>query len=87
MLLVHGGAWDIPDSVLADHRDGLRKAVARGRECLLDGKAALDTVTAVVATLEGHGAFDAGFGAMLNQDGGPSSTPVLWMGRRWRTAP
>ena len=69
MLLVHGGAWDIPDSVLADHRDGLRKAVARGRECLLDGKAALDTVTAVVATLEGHGAFDAGCGAMLNQDG------------------
>jgi beta-aspartyl-peptidase (threonine type) len=43
--------------------------VERGREGLLDGAAALDVVTAVVATLEGHGAFDAGRGAMLNQDG------------------
>lgn len=68
-LLVHGGAWDIPDAVLADHRDGLRRALDRGRERLLDGVAALDVVTAVVATLEGHGAFDAGGGAMLNQDG------------------
>ena len=69
MLLVHGGAWDIPDSALSDHRDGLREAVEGGRERLLDGAAALDVVTAVVATMEGHGAFDAGRGAMLNQDG------------------
>jgi beta-aspartyl-peptidase (threonine type) len=69
MLLVHGGAWDIPDAVLDDHRDGLRTAVDRGRELLVDGAPALDVVTAVVATLEGHGAFDAGRGAMLNQDG------------------
>jgi beta-aspartyl-peptidase (threonine type) len=69
-LLVHGGAWDIPDSALADHRDGLREAVERGRERLLDGTAALDVVTAVVVTLEEHGAFDAGRGAMLNQDAG-----------------
>jgi beta-aspartyl-peptidase (threonine type) len=69
LLLVHGGAWDIPDAARSDHRDGLWTALERGRELLGGGTAALDVVTAVVATLEGHGAFDAGRGAMLNQDG------------------
>jgi beta-aspartyl-peptidase (threonine type) len=69
MLLAHGGAWDIPDAALDAHRDGLRTAIDRGRTRLLDGAAALDVATAVVATLEADGAFDAGCGAMLNQDG------------------
>jgi beta-aspartyl-peptidase (threonine type) len=68
-LLVHGGAWDIPASALDAHRDGLRAAVRKGRDVLLDGSPALDVATTVVATMETHGAFDAGRGAMLNQDG------------------
>jgi beta-aspartyl-peptidase (threonine type) len=68
-LLVHGGAWDIPNDVLDAHRDGLRAAVRRGREQLRRGAAAVDVVTSVVAVLEAHGAFDAGRGAMLNQKG------------------
>ncbi len=68
-LLVHGGAWAIPDDVLDDHRAGLRDAVATGRDQLRAGAAALDVVTTVVATMEADGAFDAGTGAMLNQDG------------------
>jgi len=27
LLVVHGGAWDIPDSVLEEHRAGLRSVV------------------------------------------------------------
>ena len=68
-LLVHGGAWAIPDEVLADHRRGLREAVTVGRDRLQDGATALDVVTDVVATMEARGTFDAGTGAMLNQDG------------------
>ena len=68
-LLVHGGAWDIPDGALDAHRDGLRAAVRRGRDQLREGKAAVDVVAEVVAGMEAHGAFDAGRGAMLNQDG------------------
>jgi len=68
-LLIHGGAWDIPDDVLGAHRDGLRNALETGRKRLLDGASALDVVTETVAVLEAHGAFDAGRGAMLNQDG------------------
>jgi len=68
-LLVHGGAWDIPDDVLDDHRDGLVQAWDTGQAALETGDPALDVVTEVVAVLEGHGAFDAGCGSMLNQDG------------------
>lgn len=68
-LLVHGGAWDIPDDALDDHREGVETAVEVGREVLTEGGTALDVVTETVAALEAHGAFDAGCGAMLNQDG------------------
>lgn len=68
-IVVHGGAWDIPDDVLVDHRKGLREAIAAGRDAMASGSTALDIATCVVATLEANGAFDAGCGAMLNQDG------------------
>jgi beta-aspartyl-peptidase (threonine type) len=68
-LLVHGGAWDIPDDACAAHREGLQQAVARGRTLLEEGASAVKVVAQTVAVLEAHGAFDAGRGAMLNRDG------------------
>ncbi len=68
-LLVHGGAWTIPDDALEDHRDGLQQALARGRALLEAGAAALDAAVETVAVMEAHGAFDAGRGAVLNRDG------------------
>jgi beta-aspartyl-peptidase (threonine type) len=68
-LLVHGGAWNIPDACCEEHLDGLRKAVARGRAMLSESAAAIDVVAAVVAEMEAHGAFDAGRGAVLNRAG------------------
>jgi beta-aspartyl-peptidase (threonine type) len=68
-VVVHGGAWDIPDEALQAHREGLRRAVGVGRRLVERGTRALDVATEAVAVLEGHGAFDAGCGAMLNQDG------------------
>ncbi|MCH8962865.1 MAG: isoaspartyl peptidase/L-asparaginase, partial [Bacteroidetes bacterium] len=52
-LLVHGGAWDIPQDESEAHRDGLRQALARGRALLLEGASALDVVAETVAVLEG----------------------------------
>jgi beta-aspartyl-peptidase (threonine type) len=69
LLLVHGGAWDIPDSVLDDHRSGLQKVLLAGRGAFKDGTAALDVVTTAVAALEENEVFNAGRGAMLNQEG------------------
>ena len=68
-VLVHGGAWAIPDDALDDHRDGLRASLFLGRRMIQSGAPAVEVVTATVAALESHGAFDAGRGAMLNQDG------------------
>lgn len=68
-LLVHGGAWDIPDEVCPAHRRGLRAAIEQGRALLEAGVSALEVVTETVAALEADGTFDAGCGAMLNQDG------------------
>ena len=47
----------------------MRAAMHTGIGALQAGQSALNVATAVVASLESHGAFDAGRGAMLNQDG------------------
>lgn len=69
MILVHGGAWNIPDEECEDHHAGLVKVLQIGKKSLLDGKNALDVVAEVVAAMESDGAFDAGLGAVLTQDG------------------
>jgi len=68
-LLVHGGAWDIPDVVLEAHREGLREALACGQRLIEVGRPAVDVAVETVACLEAHAAFNAGHGAMLNRDG------------------
>jgi beta-aspartyl-peptidase (threonine type) len=68
-LLVHGGAWAIPDEALPAHRAGLHEAVAVGAKLLRSGAPALEAATETVAAMEASGAFDAGAGAMLNQQG------------------
>ncbi len=69
LALLHGGAWAIPDTALADHQEGLAEALAAAQFALSDARPAIDAVTRIVAALEGHGAFDAGCGAMLNRAG------------------
>ncbi|QXD15891.1 isoaspartyl peptidase/L-asparaginase [Rhodocaloribacter litoris] len=68
-LMVHGGAWDIPGDVHADHLDGMRQALRLGRRLLREGAPARRVVAEVVAVMESHGAFDAGRGAVLTLEG------------------
>ncbi len=68
-LIVHGGAWDIPDAAVPDCRSGIRRALEAGREVLAKGGAALNAVEAAVIVLEDDITFDAGIGAHLNRDG------------------
>lgn len=70
-MLIHGGAWAIPDEEVADHLDGLRGALVRGHRALERGASALDTVEEAVHALERHPAFDAGRGSVLDADGLP----------------
>ncbi|MBM3286882.1 MAG: peptidase T [Candidatus Eisenbacteria bacterium] len=68
-LIVHGGAWQIPDAEIADHRAGLLAALTRGTALLLEGRPAIDIVVETVALLEEDLTFDAGRGSVLNLDG------------------
>ena len=68
-LIVHGGAWDIPDHEVAEHQQGCRQALAAGWRVLEAGGSALEAVEAAVRVLEDTPIFDAGVGSVLNRDG------------------
>jgi len=68
-LLVHGGAWNIPDDLVEPSLSGLRCALEAGRSLLDDGAHALDVVEAAVRVLEDDPHFDAGRGSRLNRAG------------------
>lgn len=71
LVLLHGGAWDIPTDELDAHLDGMGRALRVGRRALDRGRTALDVVVEVVVALEDHPAFDAGRGSVLDRDGQP----------------
>lgn len=69
MLLVHGGAWAIPDNEVEAHQRGVRNAVTVGWRVLEQGGTALDAVEAAIVAMEDDDTFDAGRGSFLNEDG------------------
>ncbi|MBN2366984.1 MAG: isoaspartyl peptidase/L-asparaginase [Calditrichaeota bacterium] len=68
-LIVHGGAWNIPEKHQQDHIDGCRKAAELIYPELNKGMNAVDAVEAAVRLLEEDATFDAGRGAFLNAAG------------------
>lgn len=65
-LIVHGGAWDIPDEMLEAHRNGVKKALEVGWEILSNGGKADDAVEQTIRFLEDDPTFDAGRGSFVN---------------------
>jgi L-asparaginase / beta-aspartyl-peptidase len=68
-LIVHGGAWDIPDSAVPACKSGCERALTAGWGILQAGGSALDAIEAAVVILEDDPVFDAGYGSHLNLDG------------------
>jgi beta-aspartyl-peptidase (threonine type) len=68
-LVVHGGAWNIPDELIQEHHNGVQKALKAGWNVLHGKRSAVDAVEAVLRCLEDDGTFDAGKGSHLNASG------------------
>ena len=69
VLAVHGGAWNIPDELWTDHREGCEAAWQAGMTVLCQGGSALAGIAAAIAMMEDNPVFDAGFGSHLNEQG------------------
>ena len=69
VLVVHGGAWAMPDDMVDAHIHGVNNALAAGWRVLERGGAAVDAVEEAVVIMEDDETFDAGRGSFLNRDG------------------
>ncbi len=81
ILVVHGGAWDIPADEVAPHTAGCRAAAGAGWEVLARGGSALDAVETAVRSMEDDGTFDAGRGSVLTSDGAVELDAMIMEGR------
>jgi len=69
VLVVHGGAWAIPDDMVEAHLNGVRNAMTAGWQVLQRGGSSLDAIEEAVVIMEDDETFDAGRGSFLNRDG------------------
>jgi beta-aspartyl-peptidase (threonine type) len=83
-LLVHGGAWAIPDADRPAHETGVRRALEAGYAILSRGGSALDAVEAAVIVLEDDPTFDAGRGSFLTSDARVQLDALLMDGGRMK---
>lgn len=68
IVLVHGGAGDVPEASRAAHAEGCRIAAEEGLRELLRTGSAIDAVARAVEVLEDDPKFNAGTGACLTRD-------------------
>ncbi len=83
-LIVHGGAWDIPDQAIEACASGCQRALAAGWSILSKGGHALDAIEAAIVVLEDDPVFDAGYGSHLNLDGRVECDAILMNGQTLR---
>jgi L-asparaginase / beta-aspartyl-peptidase len=84
VLVVHGGAWDIPADQLEAHARGVARAAEAGYALLRQGATALDAVETAVSMLEDDETFDAGRGSFLTSDGRVQMDALLMDGATLR---
>ncbi|CAG9860104.1 unnamed protein product [Phyllotreta striolata] len=69
ILLIHGGAGNIPDARVPGKISGCKRSLRMGYDVLKNGGTALDAVEAAVRYMEDDENFNAGYGSVLNLDG------------------
>lgn len=80
VLLIHGGAWAMPDDAIAAHENGIRNALSTGWDILSRGGSALDAVQAAITVMEDDDTFDAARGSFLTRDGRVQCDALLMSG-------
>jgi beta-aspartyl-peptidase (threonine type) len=83
-LVVHGGAWDIPDDLAEPHKKGVANALRAGWEILKGGGSAVDAVERAVVLMEDDVTFNAGKGSFLNASGEVELDASIMDGRTFR---
>ncbi|XP_073425504.1 isoaspartyl peptidase/L-asparaginase-like isoform X2 [Dendrobates tinctorius] len=81
VIVVHGGAWAIPDDLAGCIKIGVKNAATCGFSILAKGGSSLEAVEAAVQSLEDNKAFDAGHGAVLNADGDVELDAIIMDGK------
>ena len=81
MIIVHGGAWNIPDDLVDAYLKGVENAVKAGWEILKSGGTAIDAVEAAIRVMEDDPTFDAGVGSFLNEEGFVELDAVIMDGK------
>lgn len=84
ILVVHGGAWAMPDDMVAAHEAGVRKAMAAGWRVLEKGGSAVDAVEEAIVVMEDDDTFDAGHGSFLTRDGHVQMDALIMDGNTMR---
>ncbi len=85
ILLIHGGAWAMPDDAVAAHERGIAAALRAGYAELARGASAVDAVQSAVMSMEDDETFDAGRGSFLTRDGRVQLDALLMNGQNLRT--
>jgi beta-aspartyl-peptidase (threonine type) len=80
VLLIHGGAWAMPDDAISAHENGIRNALTAGWAILSRGGSALDAVQAAITVMEDDDTFDAARGSFLTRDGRVQCDALLMSG-------
>ncbi|XP_043398374.1 isoaspartyl peptidase/L-asparaginase isoform X3 [Chelonia mydas] len=81
VLVVHGGAWAIPDEFAERSILGVKNAVKSGFAVLEMGGSSMKAVEIAVQALEDDIVFDAGHGAVLNADGYVELDAIIMNGK------
>jgi L-asparaginase / beta-aspartyl-peptidase len=85
ILLIHGGAWAMPDDEIEAHERGIANALDAGYAVLERGGTSVEAVEAAVVIMEDDETFDAGRGSFLTRDGRVQLDALLMNGENLRT--
>ncbi|PVU89482.1 hypothetical protein BB559_005089, partial [Furculomyces boomerangus] len=68
-VVVHGGAWGIPDSEKEGCLKGVHKACSEAYQMLINGANAADAAQKAIEIMELNPIFDCGIGSSINSAG------------------